>query len=86
MKKTYTEFRALEIIIVVFILVLMFSFVMKGSFMVEKSRIARAKIRINAMSKLGYAYYLKNNSLEDMQNCDVWEITFAPSDSLSLFG
>ncbi len=67
------NFKSLERILVAFVCILVFLMLAKCTVIFENSRIARAKIRINNMSKLAFAYYQKNNAMETMQNADVWE-------------
>jgi len=71
MKNIKTNFTLLEKIIVAMIMIVGFLGLTRYSIMFEKSRLIRAKMAIDDMRQLGQEHYLKNNSMDDLQNNDV---------------
>jgi prepilin-type N-terminal cleavage/methylation domain-containing protein len=72
LKSPIKSFTLVELIIVVIIVGILASLgLTQYSLMVEKSRLAEAKIRIGVMRNLAYEYYLNNGTLTGMQNADV---------------
>ena len=66
------SFTLIELIIVIIIVGILAAVgISQYALTVEKSRLAEAKVRIGAMRKLAYEYYLNNGSLTGIQNSDL---------------
>jgi len=65
-------FTLIELIVVIIIVGILAAVgISQYSTIVEKSRIAEAKIRLGTMRQLAYDYYLNNGSLTGLTNADV---------------
>ncbi|TAM42075.1 prepilin-type N-terminal cleavage/methylation domain-containing protein [bacterium] len=65
-------FTLIELIVVIIIVGILAAVGMtQYSSIVEKSRLAEAKIRLGTMRQLAYEYYLNNGTLVGIQNSDV---------------
>ena len=65
-------FTLIEIIIVIIIVGILAAMgISQYSTMVEKSRLTEAKIRISAMRKLAYEYYMNNGTMVSVTAADV---------------
>ena len=71
MKNIKTDFTLLEKIIVAMVMIIAFLGLTQYSAMFEKSRLVIAKMGIDNIRRFGQEYYLKNNSLENLQDNDV---------------
>lgn len=69
MKRGFTLIEIIIVIIVVGILAAVG--LSQYSLTVEKSRVAEAKVRVGAMSKLAYEYYLNNGTFLNITDTDV---------------
>ena len=70
--KNKRAFTLVELIIVVIIVGILASLgLTQYNLMVEKSRLAEAKVRIGVMRDLAYSYYLENGTLTGMENAHV---------------
>jgi prepilin-type N-terminal cleavage/methylation domain-containing protein len=66
------SFTLVELIIVVIIVGILASLgLTQYSLIVEKSRLAEAKIRLGNMRQIAYQYYLEHGSLDDIQDADL---------------
>jgi len=66
------SFTLIELIVVIIIVGILAAVgISQYSTTVEKSRLAEAKVRLGAMSKLAYEYYLNNGTLTGIANADV---------------
>jgi prepilin-type N-terminal cleavage/methylation domain-containing protein len=74
MLKKVKSFTLVELIIVVIIVGILASLgLTQYSQIVEKSRLAEAKVRIGVMRNLAYEYYLNGGDMSTMTNVDVGE-------------
>ncbi|TAM38924.1 prepilin-type N-terminal cleavage/methylation domain-containing protein [bacterium] len=65
-------FTLIELIVVIIIVGILAALgISQYSLIVEKSRLAEAKIRIGTMRQLAYEYYLNNGSMTGIMNSDV---------------
>jgi len=71
-KPLIRSFTLVELIIVVIIVGILASLgLTQYNLVVEKSRLAEAKVRIGTMRQLAYSYYLENGTVTGMQDADV---------------
>jgi prepilin-type N-terminal cleavage/methylation domain-containing protein len=72
MLKKVRSFTLVELIIVVIIVGILASLgLTQYANVVEKSRLAEAKVRIGTMRQLAYTYYLENGDISALQYADV---------------
>jgi prepilin-type N-terminal cleavage/methylation domain-containing protein len=72
MLKKVKSFTLVELIIVVIIVGILAALgLTQYSTLVEKSRLAEARVRIGTMRQLAHEYYLNNGDMTSMQNADV---------------
>jgi prepilin-type N-terminal cleavage/methylation domain-containing protein len=72
LKPLLKSFTLVELIIVVIIVGILASLgLTQYSLVVEKARLAEAKVRIGVMRNLAYEYYLNNGVMTGIQNADL---------------